>query len=36
MRWKFLAGMKIKIALDMLREQATVVDLVRPYQVRPN
>ena len=30
------AGLKAKIALEPLREQATVVDLAQRYEVHPN
>jgi len=35
-RRKIDAGLKAKIALEALREQATVADLVQRYQVHPN
>jgi transposase len=35
-RWKIDAALKAKIALEALREQATVVDLAQRYQVHPN
>ena len=35
-RRKIDAGLKAKIALEALREQATVVDLAQRYQVHPN
>jgi transposase len=35
-RWKIDAALKAKIALEALREQATVVDLAKRYQVHPN
>jgi transposase len=34
-RRKIDAGLKAKIALEALREQATVADLAQRYQVRP-
>lgn len=35
-RRKIEAGLKAKIALEALREQATVADLAQRYQVHPN
>jgi transposase len=35
-RRKIDAGLKAKIALEALREQATVTDLAQRYQVHPN
>ena len=35
-RRKINAGLKAKIALEALREQATVNDLAQRYQVHPN
>ena len=35
-RRKIDAGLKAKIALEALREQATVNDLAQRYQVHPN
>jgi transposase len=35
-RRKIDAGLKAKIALDALREQATAADLAQRYQVHPN
>jgi transposase len=35
-RRKIDAGLKAKIALEALREQATVSDLAQRYQVHPN
>jgi transposase len=35
-RQKIDAGLKAKIALEALREQATVSDLAQRYQVHPN
>jgi transposase len=35
-RRKIDAALKAKIALEALREQATVADLVQRYQVHPN
>ena len=35
-RRKIDAGLQAKIALEALREQATVNDLAQRYQVRPN
>jgi transposase len=35
-RRKIDAALKAKIALEALREQATVVDLAQRYQVHPN
>ncbi len=35
-RQKIDAGLKAKIALEALREQATVNDLAQRYQVHPN
>ena len=35
-RRKIDAGMKAKIALEAVREQATVNDLAQRYQVHPN
>jgi uncharacterized protein YjcR len=36
MRRRIDAGLKAKIALEALREQATVVDLAQRYEVHPN
>jgi transposase len=35
-RRKIDAALKVKIALEALREQATVVDLAQRFQVHPN
>src|SRR5215831_16250382 len=35
-RRKIDAGVKAKIALEALREQATVADLAQRYQIHPN
>ena len=35
-RCKIDAALKAKMALEVLREQATVADLVQRYQVHPN
>jgi transposase len=35
-RRKIEAGLKAKIALEALREQATIADLAQRYQVHPN
>jgi transposase len=35
-RRKIDAGLKAKIALEALREQATVTDLAQRHQVHPN
>ena len=35
-RRKIDAGLKAKIALEAMREQATVADLAQRYQVHPN
>ena len=35
-RRKIDAALKVKIALEALREQATVADLAQRYQVHPN
>lgn len=35
-RRKIDAGLKAKIALEALREQATVADLAQRYQIHPN
>jgi transposase len=35
-RRKFDATLKAKIALEALREQATVADLAQRYEIRPN
>jgi transposase len=35
-RRKINAGLKVKIALEVLRKQATVTDLAQRYQVHPN
>jgi transposase len=36
LRRKIDAGLKAKIALEALREQATVADLAQRYQLHPN
>ncbi len=35
-RWKIDAALKAKIALEAVREQASVADLAQRYEVHPN
>ncbi len=35
-RWKIDGALKAKIALEAVREQATVADLAQRYEVHPN